>query len=141
MDDTLCIGNREAVNDAKKRIKKFFKITDEGNMREYVRCTVQRSENKLIMHQPELIKKIKKNFLEDVKDLRQYCTGGAPGEIIMKSNDSELKLDDLTLTKYRSGVGMLMYLFVFSRPDLSNCVRELLEVMGDATESHLKDLF
>ena len=29
----------------------------------------------------------------------------------------------------------------FSRPDLSNCVRELSKVMSDATESHLKDLF
>ena len=69
MDDILCIGNCEAVNDAKKRIKKFFKITDEGNMKEYVGCTVQRSENKLIVHQPELIKKIKKNFMDYVKDL------------------------------------------------------------------------
>ena len=36
------------------------------------------------------------------------CTSGAPGEIIMKSNDSELKLDDFILTKSRSAVGMLM---------------------------------
>ena len=59
----------------------------------------------------------------------------------MKSNDSKLKLDDLILTKYRFRVGMLMYLVKFSRPDLSNCVRELSKVMRDATESHLKDLF
>ena len=81
VDDILCIGNRQAVNYAKKRIKKFFKITEEGNMKEYIGCSVQRSENKLIMHQPEFIKKIKKNFLDDVKNLRQYCTHGAPGEI------------------------------------------------------------
>ena len=141
VDDILCIGNREAVNDAKFEIKKFFKITDEGDMKEYVGCSVQHFERKLIMHQPELIKKIRKNFFDDVKNLRRYRTGGAPGEIIMKSNDSELKLDDITLTKYRSGVGMLMYLVKFSRPDLSNCVRELSKVMRDATESHLKDLF
>ena len=67
----------------------------------------------------------KKNFLDDVKDLRRYCTSGTPGEIIKKSNDSELKLVDFALTKYRSGVGILMYLVKFSRPDLSNCVREL----------------
>ena len=71
VDDILCIGNRETVNDAKKRIKKFFKITDEGNMKEHVGCSVQRSEHKLITHQPELIKKIKKNFSNDVKDQRR----------------------------------------------------------------------
>ena len=36
---------------------------------------------------------------------------------------------------------MLMCLVKFSHPDLSNCVRKLSKVMGDATESHLKDLF
>ena len=59
----------------------------------------------------------------------------------MKSNDLELKLDYFTLTKYRSGVGVLMYLVKFSRPDSSNGVRKLSKVMGDTTESHLKDLF
>ena len=93
------------------------------------------------MHLPDLIKKLRKNFLDDVKNLRKYRTGGAPGEVIIKSSDLELKLDNTTLTKYRSGVGMLLYLVKFSRPDLSNCVRELSKVMSDATESHLKDLF
>ena len=53
---------------------------------------------------------------------------------------TELKLNDAMLTKYRSGVGMLLYLVKFSRPDLSNCVRELSKVMRDATKSHLKSL-
>ena len=36
---------------------------------------------------------------------------------------------------------MLMYMVKFLCPDLSNCVKELSKVMGDATESHLKNLF
>ena len=48
VDYILCIGNREAVDDAQKRIKKFFKITDEDNMKEHFGCSVQRSENKLL---------------------------------------------------------------------------------------------
>ena len=43
-------------------------------------------------------------------------------------------------TKYRSGVEMLLYLVKYSRPDLSNSMRELLKVMRDTTESHLKSL-
>jgi len=58
----------------------------------------------------------------------------------MKLNDSELKLNDAMLNKYRSGVGMLLYLVTFSRPDLSNCVRELSKVMRDATKIHFKSL-
>ena len=49
VDEILCIGNLEAVDDAKFEIKKFFKITYEGDMKEYVGCSVQQFERKLIM--------------------------------------------------------------------------------------------
>ena len=43
--------------------------------------------------------------------------------------------------KYRSGVGMLLYLVKFSRPDIANSVRELSKVMDGATKGHLKCLW
>jgi hypothetical protein len=36
-------------------------------------------------------------------------------------------------TKYRSGVGMILYLVKHSRPDISNAVRELTKVLDKAT--------
>jgi hypothetical protein len=41
-------------------------------------------------------------------------------------------------TKYRSGVGMLLYLVKHSRPDISNAVRELTKVSDGATPAHWK---
>ena len=41
-------------------------------------------------------------------------------------------------TKYRSGVGMLLYLIKHSRPDISNAVRELTKVLDGATQAHWK---
>jgi hypothetical protein len=41
-------------------------------------------------------------------------------------------------TKYRSGVGMLLYLVKHSRPDISNAVRELTKVLDGATLAHWK---
>jgi hypothetical protein len=41
---------------------------------------------------------------------------------------------------FRSGVGMLLYLFKHSRPDISNAVRELSKVSEGATEAHWKEL-
>ena len=41
VNDILCIGEFEAVNNAKTKIKKFFNITNEGEMKEYVGCSVK----------------------------------------------------------------------------------------------------
>jgi hypothetical protein len=40
--------------------------------------------------------------------------------------------------KYRSGVGMSMYLVKHSRPDIANATRELTKVLDGATEAHWK---
>ena len=42
---------------------------------------------------------------------------------------------------YRSGVGMLLYLIKFSRPEISNAVREIAKVMDGPTPAHMKSLF
>ena len=44
-------------------------------------------------------------------------------------------------TEYRAGVGSLLYLLKHSRPDLSNCVRELTKVMDGANSAHQKMLY
>jgi hypothetical protein len=43
-------------------------------------------------------------------------------------------------TKYRSGVGMLLYLVKHSRLDISNAVRELTKVLDGAANAHWKSL-
>jgi hypothetical protein len=41
-------------------------------------------------------------------------------------------------TKYKSGVGMLLYLVKRSRPEISDAVRELTKVLDGATSAHWK---
>jgi hypothetical protein len=55
-----------------------------------------------------------------------------------EKGDNVLSLKDQT--KYRSGVGMLLYLVKHSRPDISNAVRELTKVLDGATNDHWKSL-
>jgi hypothetical protein len=43
-------------------------------------------------------------------------------------------------TKYRSGVGMLLYLVKHSRPNISKALRELTKVLDGATNAHWKSL-
>ena len=59
----------------------------------------------------------------------------------MKEEEKEaVCLDSEKQTRYRSGVGMLLYLVKFSRPDIYNSVRELTKSMRSATESHYQSL-
>ena len=43
-------------------------------------------------------------------------------------------------TKYRSGVGMLLFLVKYSRPDISNAVRELSKANLGPKPAHYKNL-
>ena len=53
----------------------------------------------------------------------------------MKEEDKEfISLESKKQIRYRSGVGMLLYLVKFSRPDIANSVRELNKAMYKETE-------
>jgi hypothetical protein len=73
--------------------------------------------------QPHLIKSLIDKFGEEVKDLCNYGTPGTPQFKIVRPDDAD-KVDTAMQTKYRSGVGILLYLIKYSRPDLANVVRE-----------------
>jgi hypothetical protein len=67
---------------------------------------------------------------------RVFRSPASPKYIVMRPTP-----DDPTITleeqhKYRSGVGMLMYLVKHSRPDIANAVRELTKVLDGATQAH-----
>ena len=42
--------------------------------------------------------------------------------------------------RYQSGVGSLLYIVMHSRPDLSNCVRELSKSMKNSSNENYKSL-
>ena len=54
--------------------------------------------------------------------------------------EGEPILSEEIQTRYRSGIGILMILIKYSRPDISNPVRELSKVNDGATERQYKEL-
>ena len=59
IDDTLCVGDKEAINEFKKEVSLYFAIKEEGEMKEYVDCKVERrGRDNLITFQDDLINKI-----------------------------------------------------------------------------------
>ena len=56
VDNTMCVGDRPAIDSLKSELKEYFSIKDEGEMEEYVGCTVCREKNgQILMQQPHLL--------------------------------------------------------------------------------------
>lgn len=141
IDDTLVVGDKIAIEKFKKEIKFFFSTKEEGTMDEFVGCKVMRTgEKRMLFYQDDLIKKIEMYFGEEVKNMRKYKTPASPGTGIVRPTEDDVKISSKDQTRYRSGVGMLLYLVKFSRPDISNAVRELSKANDGATMAHFKEL-
>ena len=69
-----------------------------------------------------------------------HDTLGIPGVGITKLLEGEEQLDSEMQTKYRSGVGMLLFLVKYSRPDIGNSVRKLSKVNDCAGKKHFGEL-
>ena len=79
----------------------------------------------LWLGQPHLIKKLEATFGEDVSKLQKFQTPGTPEGRVLKPKEGEATLDDERQSRYQSGVGLLLYLVKWSRPDIANATREL----------------
>jgi hypothetical protein len=71
-------------------------------------------------------------FGDSVKNKRVYNTPGTPRfKIVFPENDDDIIEPNLQ-SRYRSGVGMLLYLIKYSWPDFWIDVRELSKFMNKA---------
>ena len=112
-----------------------FNLKIEYNLTDYLSCRVIEDVkmNRILILQPHLINNLQAKFGEEVVNKRAYRTPGTPRFKIVRPDD-EADLIDMNLqSRYRSGVGMLLYLTKYSRPDLCNVVRELSKCMDKAT--------
>jgi hypothetical protein len=85
------------------------------------------------MIQPLLLTCLIKNFGEEIEGKMKFLTPGMPRFEIPRSTINMDVLDPQYQRKYRSGVGMLLYLTKYSRPYINNIVQELSKCMDSAT--------
>ena len=97
-------------------------------------------KNKILIHQPKLLKHLEADFKKLIGKPKQYSTPAGPKTIIMRPEKGDKLISKSEQTIYRSGVGMLLYLVKHSRPEISNAVRELSKVGDGATYGHWKQL-
>ena len=110
-------------------------------MDEYVGCQIKRVNKKcIIIYQSDLLNKLKRIFEEDIKDLKYREMPFGSNNRITRPKDGEKLISKEEQTRYRSGIGMLLYLVKYSIPDLSNAVRELSKVNSGATSNYVRSL-
>ena len=134
VDDCLVIGKETQIRQLIAELKENgFNLKIENNLKDYLSCRVIEDEKRILILQPHLINNLQAKFGNEVEKKRVYKTPGTPRfKIVWPSNDDDT-IDGNLQSKYRSGVGMLLYLTKYSRPDLCNVVRELSKCMDKAT--------
>jgi hypothetical protein len=110
----LVAGDPRAVEATKEQMKSRFECDYLGELNEYVGCNIDRGEDFLKFTQPVLFQSYEDEF--DLNKTRSVFTPAEQGTVVMKFDQG---------TKYRSGVGNLLYMMRWSHPEIYNAVREL----------------
>ena len=142
VDDGGIIGTQDTIDELVSGLSEDFKVKYLGQMEHFVGCHLIENKEKdtLWIHQPKLMKNLKTHFGQLIESVRFFSAPAIPRTVIIRPNAEEKKLSMEDQTKFRSGVGMLLYLVKHSRPDIANAVRELSKVADGATEAHWKAL-
>lgn len=141
VDDSLLVGHHNAIDEVISDLKsEGFTLKVEGSLQDYLSCEIKIDKEQKMgwIHQPHLLDKLEKKFGEDVKNLQRYRTPGTPGLAILR--DSNSRVDEEKHRIYRSGVGMLLYLVKYSRPDIANAVRELTKALDAPSPAAYKEM-
>ena len=93
IDDTMIVGNKIEIKNFKEEIKLHFKTKEEGEMKDYVGCMIQKKNDEIFLHQSDLIKKLEKEFEEELKEVRKVETPAIAGEGIVMAKEDE-KIED-----------------------------------------------
>ena len=127
VDDNLIIGDEDAVLEVISTLKKagFVLKTDE-TLDDYLSCKISfnRDRTKCIVHQPHIMKKVRKIFGDMVSNTN-FVTPGTPNQHIANEQDPSNVISAEQHALYRQLVGLLNYAVKLTRPDLANPVRNL----------------
>jgi hypothetical protein len=119
----------------KQDIMNSVECDDGGELKEYVGCKIDHDKEKstLKITQPVLLQSFKDEFAIEGSEFPN--TPGVPLKPLQLGKEPPVTGDRRTY--YRSGVGKLMHLKRWSRPEMANAVRDLSRYNGDGSEEHI----
>ena len=89
---------------------KHFKCDDVGEVKDYIGCKVicDHEKREIELSQPVLVQSLF-DEIDDISQGKLYLPYSKPGIVLTKGNSMK-KCDNVKHSRYRSGVGKLMYL-------------------------------
>ena len=67
IDDTLCVGDKEAIDAFKKEIMKYFVMKGEGKVEDYVGCIIKKINSGILLHQSDVLRKSNFNSSKKIR--------------------------------------------------------------------------
>jgi hypothetical protein len=137
VDDCLVAGKKPGVLIAKGQMIARFDCEEIGEVDKYVGCKVERNykENSIKLTQPVMLQSFIDEF--NLPNGPAPNTPAIPGDALVKADPKDC-IPANELFKYRSGVGKLLHMMRWSRPEILNAVRELSRYMSGASLAHVK---
>ena len=138
VDDCFVCGPDKLVKDAKEAMKKEFDCDDLGALEEYVGCKIEynRNDGWIRFTQPVLVQSFVDEFKIDATSAPK--TPAPEGQVLRKAEEADC-VTGIEYTNFRKGVGKLLHLMKWSRPEIMNSVRELSRFMtSGASLAHKK---
>jgi hypothetical protein len=135
VDDCLLLGPKKELMELKKQIMDAVECDDGGEVTEYVGCKLDWDKQKgtLKFTQPVLLQSFKDEFGTEGSDMP--ITPGVPMKALQLGGKESVS--GSRRTYYRSGVGKLMHLRRWSRPEMMNAVRDLSRYNTNGSEDHI----
>ena len=104
----MIVGNEVEIKKVKEEIKVHLKTKEDGDMKNYVGCTVARKKYNF-MYRIDLIEKLEKEFEDKLGEVKGGDSPTIVGEGAVMTKEHERIQDKLNHMRYRSGVGMLHF--------------------------------
>ena len=136
IDDCMVWGPQEVIGKESKEFTSRFDCDEVGEVKEYVGCKVDHDKKlrQIKITQPVLLQSYEDEYAIEHK---KPSTPAEAGTVLVKGEEGN-KVDGKEHTYYRSGVGKLLHMARWSRPDIQNSVRELTRQGSCPTKAHIK---
>ena len=142
VDDCLCIGHEVAIDLMVDELRKFnLKMKVDKELKDYLSCEIHFSPDRksIVLHQGHIITSLRNEFETEVQNLQEYRTPGTPGQGMSRGN-GKVTVSPAEQSRFRMGIGKLLYLVKHTRPDIANAVRELSKMLDCTTPNALKEM-
>ena len=137
IDDYLCVGPTVEVRKAREEMLSLFECDDVGEVKEYLGCKVERNQEKgeVRLTQPVILQSFEDEF--DLPQGNKMVSTPAIAGTVSNPDVIEVNLIGPSAHgKYRTGVGKLLHVTRWSRPEIWNAVRELTRAVKGPSQNH-----